>query len=43
VTILSFDLNRDGSLAGPVRVVSQTGITDSNVRPISMLKMPFAR
>lgn len=30
VTILSFDLNRDGSLAGPVRVVSQTGITDSN-------------
>jgi outer membrane biosynthesis protein TonB len=30
VTVLSFDLNRDGSLAGPVRVVTQSGITDSN-------------
>lgn len=30
VTILSWDLNRDGSLAGPPRVVRQEGITDSN-------------
>ncbi|MDE1918165.1 MAG: hypothetical protein KGJ57_09015 [Sphingomonadales bacterium] len=30
VTVLSFDLNRDGSLAGPIRVVTQSGITDSN-------------
>jgi outer membrane biosynthesis protein TonB len=30
VTVLSFDLNRDGTLAGPVKIVSQTGITDSN-------------
>jgi outer membrane biosynthesis protein TonB len=30
VTVLSFDLNKDGSLAGPVRVVTQSGITDSN-------------
>jgi outer membrane biosynthesis protein TonB len=30
VTVLAFDLNKDGSLAGPVRVVTQSGITDSN-------------
>ncbi len=30
VTILSWDLNRDGSLAGLPRVVRQEGITDSN-------------
>jgi hypothetical protein len=30
VTFLSWDLNRDGSLAGPPRVVRQEGITDSN-------------
>lgn len=30
VTILSFNLNPDGSLAGRPRVVSQTGVTDSN-------------
>ena len=30
VTVLAFDLNRDGTLAGAPRVVSQTGITDAN-------------
>ncbi|WP_228243490.1 energy transducer TonB [Porphyrobacter sp. GA68] len=30
VTVLSFRLNRDGSLAGTPRVVSQSGITDAN-------------
>ena len=30
VTVLAFDLNKDGSLAGPPRVVTQSGITDSN-------------
>ena len=30
VTVLAFDLNSDGSLAGPPRVVSQSGVTDSN-------------
>lgn len=30
VTVLAFDLNKDGSLAGQPRVVSQSGITDSN-------------
>lgn len=30
VTILAFDLNPDGSLAGPPRLVSQSGITDAN-------------
>ncbi|MDD3797840.1 MAG: energy transducer TonB [Novosphingobium sp.] len=30
VTVLAFDLNRDGTLAGPPRVVSQSGITDAN-------------
>lgn len=30
VTFLSWDLNRDGSLAGPPHVVRQEGITDSN-------------
>jgi len=30
VTVLSFELNRDGSLKGTPRVVSQSGITDSN-------------
>lgn len=30
VTILAFDLNRDGTLVGAPRVVSQSGITDSN-------------
>jgi outer membrane biosynthesis protein TonB len=30
VTILSWDLNRDGTLAGPPHVVRQEGITDSN-------------
>ena len=30
VTILSFNLNKDGSLAGTPRVVRQTGINDSN-------------
>jgi len=30
VTVLAWELNRDGSLAGRPRVVSQTGITDSN-------------
>jgi outer membrane biosynthesis protein TonB len=30
VTIVSFDLNPDGSLAGPVTVVRQEGITDAN-------------
>ena len=29
-TYLSWDLNRDGSLAGPPRVVRQEGITDAN-------------
>ena len=32
VTILAFRLNEDGSLAGPVRVVRQDGITDANAR-----------
>ncbi|OCC23649.1 hypothetical protein MB02_10820 [Croceicoccus estronivorus] len=30
VTVLAFDLNRDGSLSGVPRVVSQNGITDAN-------------
>ena len=30
VTILAFDLNRDGTLDGPPRVVRQEGVTDSN-------------
>lgn len=30
VTVLSFDLNPDGSLAGRPRVVSQSGVTDAN-------------
>ncbi|MDP3674801.1 MAG: hypothetical protein Q8R44_06865 [Novosphingobium sp.] len=30
VTVLSFDLNPDGSLAGKPRVVSQSGVTDAN-------------
>ncbi|WP_343061315.1 hypothetical protein [Novosphingobium flavum] len=30
VTVLAWDLNPDGSLAGPPRVVSQAGITDAN-------------
>ena len=30
VTVLAFDLNRDGTLAGAPRVVEQTGITDAN-------------
>jgi hypothetical protein len=30
VTIIAFDLNPDGSLAGDPRVVSQSGVTDSN-------------
>lgn len=30
VTILSWDLNRDGTLAGPPHVIRQEGITDSN-------------
>lgn len=30
VTVLAWDLNPDGSLAGTPRVVSQSGITDSN-------------
>ncbi len=30
VTILAFNLNEDGSLAGRPRVVSQSGVTDSN-------------
>ena len=30
VTVLAFDLNPDGSLAGKPRVVSQSGVTDAN-------------
>ena len=30
VTVLAFDLNADGSLAGRPRVVSQSGVTDAN-------------
>ena len=30
VTVLSFDLNPDGSLAGKPRVVGQSGVTDAN-------------
>lgn len=30
VTVLSWDMNPDGTLAGPPRVVSQAGITDAN-------------
>ena len=30
VTVLAFDLNRDGTLAGRPRVVSQSGVTDAN-------------
>ena len=30
VTVLSFDLNEDGSLAGRPRVVGQSGVTDAN-------------
>ena len=30
VTVLAFDLNRDGTLAGTPRVVEQTGVTDAN-------------
>ena len=36
VTVLSWELNQDGSLAGTPRVVSQSGITDSN-RPQAKL------
>lgn len=36
VTVLSFDLNPDGSLKGTPRVVSQSGVTDSN-RPQQQL------
>ena len=36
VTVLAWELNADGSLAGRPRVVSQTGITDSN-RPQAAL------
>lgn len=36
VTVLAWELNPDGSLAGRPRVVSQTGITDSN-RPQAAL------
>ena len=36
VTVLSFELNPDGSLKGTPRVVSQSGITDSN-RPQAAL------
>lgn len=36
VTVLSWELNSDGSLSGRPRVVSQTGITDSN-RPQAAL------
>lgn len=36
VTILSFELNPDGSLKGAPRVVSQSGVTDSN-RPQQQL------
>ena len=36
VTVLAWDLNPDGSLAGQPRVVSQSGITDSN-RPQAKL------
>ena len=36
VTVLSWELNADGNLAGRPRVVSQTGITDSN-RPQAAL------
>lgn len=36
VTVLSFELNRDGSLKGTPRVVSQSGVTDSN-RPQQQL------
>lgn len=36
VTVLSFELNPDGSLKGTPRVVSQSGITDSN-RPQASL------
>lgn len=30
VTVLSWELNPDGTLAGPPRLVSQTGVTDAN-------------
>ena len=30
MTVLSFELNPDGSLKGRPRVVSQSGVTDSN-------------
>lgn len=30
VTVLSWDLNADGTLAGPPRLVSQSGVTDAN-------------
>lgn len=30
ITVLAFDLNPDGSLAGRPKVVSQTGVTDAN-------------
>ncbi|WP_298197100.1 hypothetical protein [Novosphingobium sp.] len=30
VTVLSWDLNPDGTLAGPPRLVSQSGVTDAN-------------
>jgi hypothetical protein len=36
VTVLSFKLNPDGSLAGTPRVISQSGITDAN-RPQAKL------
>lgn len=30
ITVLAWDLNRDGTIAGTPRVISQSGITDSN-------------
>ena len=30
VTVLRFDLNPDGSLAGPITVVRQEGVNDAN-------------
>ena len=38
VTILSFDLSRDGTLAGPVQVISQDGVTDANRRQAELHK-----
>ncbi|NBC35155.1 hypothetical protein GTZ99_01120 [Novosphingobium sp. FSY-8] len=38
VTTLAFDLNRDGSINGPIRVVRQGGITDANRRQADLHK-----